>query len=215
MPLDLKFRRLSCLLLAGAFLFLCLNARAHAAEVMTNDGQKFVGKILEEQADYLLLEIENGVHVRIDKSEIAHIQREDLKALEPSQDYPLLGITYGSPSVLNLVAGYSLPVFGLKFSGAYWGGVRGIQADLFLKLEEEKSFLADFDLVGGVVGTNGANNGYSLWSSGAWSGTAWNYAGIGFDVNYEGFVFELDGVTGNFPNPVALPFQIGFTQRFN
>jgi len=215
MPFDLKPLRPFFLVPASAVFFLFLSAWSLAAEVMTNDGQKFEGKILEEQEDYLLLEIENGVQVRIEKSEIAFIQREDRLAKQPSQDYPTLGVTYGSPAVLNLVAGYSLSSFGLKFSGAYWGGTRGVQADLSFKLAEEQSFLAEFDVVGGVVGTHGANNGYSLWSSGAWSGTAWNYSGIGFDINYGGFVFELDAVTGNFPNPVALPFQIGFVQRFN
>jgi hypothetical protein len=39
----------------------------NAAEIMTNDGQKFDGKILEEQTDSILMEIENGVHVRIEK----------------------------------------------------------------------------------------------------------------------------------------------------
>jgi hypothetical protein len=194
--------------------FFLLPLTVSAAEVMTNDGQKFEGKILEEQADYLLMEIENGVQVRIDKSEIAYIQREDSK--KPyAGEYPVLGLTYGSPTVLNLVAGYYFPFFGVKLSGAYWGGTRGIQANLSLKLVDDQDFLANFSLVGGVVGTTNANNGYSIWSPGLWSSTNWTYDGIGFDINYGGFMFELDGVTGNFPNPIALPVQIGFVQRFN
>ncbi len=201
-------------LLPGALFFLFMAIAVQAAEIMTNDGQKFDGKILEEQSDYVLMEIENGVQVKIDKSEIAYIQREDNK--KPfAQEYPVLGVTYGSPTVLNLVAGYYLSDFGVKFSGAYWGGTRGIQADLSVKLVEDQSFLANFSLVGGLVGTTNANNGFSLWSSGFWSGTNWTYEGIGVDINYGGFVFELDGVTGNFPNPIALPVQIGFVQRFN
>ncbi len=194
-----------CSVLAGA---------ACAAEIMTNDGQKFEGKILEEGTDDVLMEIENGVQVRIAKSEIAYFQREDSK--KPyAQEYPILGVTYGSPTIVNLVAGYYLSGFGLKFSGAYWGGVKGIQADLSLKLVDDEKFLANFSLVGGAIGTTGSSNGYSLWSTGAWSGNDWTYEGIGFDINYGGFVFEVDGVTGNFPNPLALPVQIGFAQRFN
>ncbi|HJT24451.1 MAG TPA: hypothetical protein VJ873_07725 [bacterium] len=195
--------------------FLSATACAHAAEIMTNDGQKFDGKILEEESDYVLMEIENGVQVRIDKSQIAYFQREDNKTKPYAQEYPVLGLTYGSPTVLNLVAGYYLADFGLKFSGAYWGGVKGIQVDLSVKLVDDEKFLANFSLVGGAVGTSSADNGYSLWSTGAWGGTDWTYGGIGFDINYGGFVFELDGVTGNFPNPVALPVQIGFVQRFD
>ncbi len=196
-------------------LFLAAAGGTSGAEIMTNDGQKFDGKILEEGTDDVLMEIENGVQVRIEKSEIAYFQREDNKAKPYAQEYPVLGVTYGSPTMVNLVAGYYLSSVGLKFTGAYWGGVKGIQADLSLKLVDDEKFLANFSLVGGAIGTTGSSNGYSLWSTGAWSGTDWTYGGIGFDINYGGFVFEVDGVTGNFPDPVALPIQIGFAQRFN
>ena len=195
--------------------FMALSLAAPAAEIVTNDGQKFEGKILEEQADSVLMEIENGVQVRIDKSQIAYLQKEDKKPQASPQDYPVLGITYGTPTEINLVAGYYLSGFGLRLSGAYWGAVRGLQADLSIKLVDDHEFLANFSLVGGVVGTSTAGSGYSLWSSGAWGGTDWTYDGIGLDVNYNGFAFELDAVTGPFPNPVALPVQIGFVQRFN
>ena len=201
-------------LMAAAMLCLIPAGVVFPAEIMTNDGQKFDGKVLEEEPDYVLMEIENGVQVRIDKSQIAYFQREDSK--KPyAQEYPVLGLTYGSPTVLNLVAGYYLADFGLKFSGAYWGGIKGIQADLSVKLVDDEKFLANFSLVGGAIDTTSANNGYSLWSTGYWGGTDWTYGGIGFDINYGGFMFELDGVMGNFPNPVALPVQIGYVERFD
>src|SRR5581483_9897788 len=189
-------------ILSGLFLFslfvpLCLQA----AEIVVNDGQKFDGKILEEQPDYVLMEIENGVQVRIERSEIAFIQREDIKTQESLKVYPAIGITYGTPSVLNLVAGYYIDDWGLKLSGAYWGGVRGVQANLSYKLLDTQKFLVDLSLVGGALQTNGPTNGYSVWSSGAWSGTQLTYGGMGFDFSYIGFFFELDAVSGNFPNP--------------
>lgn len=185
------------------------------AEVGTNDGQKFHGKILEELDDYILMEVENGVQVRIDKSEVNYIEREDIGPKASSQDYPVLGFSFGTPSSFNFVAGYYLSNFGLRVLGAYWGGARGAQADLSLKLVDNQDFLADFSLVAGTEWTSGASNGFSLWSSGSWGGTQWTYKGIGFDINYMGFVFEVDAVTGDFPNPVALPIQAGFVQRFN
>ncbi len=195
------------------FVLLLLPLGLNAAEVMTNDGQKFDGKILEEQTDFILMEIENGVHVRIEKSEIVYIQREDSKKL--INEYPVLGVTYGTPSVVNLVAGYYLADFGLKLTGAYWAGIRGVQADLSYKIVDHPSFMADLSLVGGAMQTSGATNGFSLWSSGAWGGSNWTYYGLGFDINYGGFVFETDMVKGPFPNPIAIPIQIGFVQRFN
>ena len=211
--MSLNFRLAQNFILLLAFFLLPLGLQA--AEITTNDGQKFKGKILEETQDYVLMEIENGVQVRIDKPEIAYFQRVDPKPDTSLQDYPILGVTYGSPTYVNLVAGYYLGGFGLKLAGAYWGGIEGIQANLSLKLVDNQSFLANVSLVAGVEGTSSPNNGYSLWSSGAWGGTNWTYDGIGFDINYGGFAFEVDAVTGNFPNPIALPIQIGFVQRFN
>ncbi len=195
------------------FTLLLLPFGLNAAEIMTNDGQKFDGKILEEKPDSILMEIENGVHVRIEKSEIVYIQREDSK--KARNEYPVLGVTYGTPSVVNLVAGYYLADFGLKLTGAYWSGIHGLQADLSYKIVDHPSFMADLSLVGGAMQTSGDTNGFSLWSSGAWGGTNWTYHGLGFDINYGGFVFETDFVTGPFPNPIAIPIQIGFVQRFN
>ena len=185
-----------------------------AAEILTNDGQRFIGKVLEETATDYLMEIENGVQVRIGKDQVAHFDQAEAPK-ESLKEYPVLGLTYGTPSVLNLVGGYYLNDFGLKLSGAYWGGVHGLQADLSYKAVDNENVLVDFSLVSGFVQTSGASNGLSLWSSGAWSGTDWGYYGLGFDVNYGGFFFEVMGVTGNFPNPVAFPYQIGFEERFN
>lgn len=185
-----------------------------AAEILTNDGQHFKGKVLEETATDYLMEIEDGVQVRIGKDQVSHFDQTEAPK-ESKKNYPVLGLTYGTPAVLNLVAGYYLDDFGLKLSGAYWGGVHGLQTDLSWKVVDNENVLVDLSLVGGVVETTGASNGLSLWSSGPWSGTDWNYGGLGLDVNYGGFFFEVMGVTGNFPNPVAFPYQIGFEERFN
>ena len=185
-----------------------------AAEILTNDGQRFTGKVLEETATDYLMEIENGVQVRIGKDQVAHFSQTDAPKESP-KNYPVLGLTYGTPSVVNLVGGYYLEDFGLKLSGAYWGGAQGLQGDLSYKAVDNENVLVDFSLVGGIAHTSGASNGYSLWSSGAWSGTDWTYGGVGVDVNYGGFFFEVMGVTGNFPNPIAFPYQVGFEERFN
>jgi len=198
------------------YVFLCWlgSTGIWAAEILTNDGQHFKGKLLEETSTDYLMEIENGVQVRIGKDQVAHFDQAD-SPKESLKEYPVLGLTYGTPSILNLVGGYYLNDFGLKLSGAYWGGTQGIQGDLSWKAVDNENVLIDFSFIAGAVHTAGTSNGYSLWSSGAWSGTDWNYGGVGFDVNYGGFFFEVMCVTGSFPNPVAFPYQIGFEERFN
>jgi hypothetical protein len=214
-----EIRRSIYSILGGCFLMgllaLTLPPGLQAAEILTNDGQKFDGKIILEQPDYILMEIENGVQVKIDRSEIAFIEKEDRRLKTSKQEYPILGITYGSPSIVNLVAGYSIPGFGLKAEGADWAGIKGGQVDLSVKLVDNESFLANLSLVGGFIQTSGDSNGFSLWSAGQWAATHWTYDGVGFDINYGGFAFEADLVTGPFPNPIAIPIQIGYIQRFN
>jgi hypothetical protein len=200
-------------LFAGLALFLWLFAApALALEVLTIDGQTFRGKILDENQDFVIVEIENGVQVKIEQKDILGIQGRVKKT---RMEYPVLGVTYGSPAVLNLVAGYYLKEFGLKLSGGYWPHFTGVQADLSKKLVDNEKMLFNVSLVGGIIATNGTTHGYLNWNGeNAIEGT-WTYAGLGAEINWKGFCLEIDWVTGSFPSKSAFPFHAGYVHRFN
>jgi hypothetical protein len=191
-----------------------------AAEVLTNDGQTFEGKILEEQTDYLLLEIENGVQVKIERSQIVYVKKED-DANKRKREYPLLGATFGDPAIFNVVAGYFWDDIGFKLAGGYWGSFWGAQLNLSKTLTGKDPFheqtfrdiSINFSLVGGLAGNDGSTRG-SRWSNNTAAGN-WTYGGLGLDFNVSGLFLELDGVTGNFPANITFPFQIGYVHRFN
>ena len=207
--------------MAGLFsLCFLLPLSVLAAEVHTTDGQTFKGKILEEEADYVLMEIEDGVQVKIERPQIVYVKKEDEGNQKKSQ-YPLLGATFGDPAIFNLVAGYWWDDIGFKLAGGYWGSFWGAQLNLSKALagkdpfQEQlgRDFSVDFSLVGGLAGNNGSSTG-SRWSNDAAAGT-WLYGGVGLEANVGGFFMELDGVGGNFPNHITFPFQIGYLHKFN
>jgi hypothetical protein len=183
-----------------------------ALEVLTADGQTFRGKILDENQDFVVVEIENGVQVKIEQKDILAIQG---RTKETKPEYPVLGVTYGSPAVLNLVAGYYLRDFGLKLSGGYWPHFAGAQVDLCKKLVDNENMLFNVSLVGGIIATSGTTQGYLNWNGGNSIEGTWTYAGLGAEINWKGFCLEVDWVTGDFPNKSAFPFHLGYVQRFN
>ena len=183
------------------FLFL-FPLSLQAASVLTNDGQTLKGKILEEQPDFILLELdEDKVQMRIDRSQIAYVQSEEEKE-DFKREYFVSGSTLSYPAGINLVCGYYGSEFGLRVAGAYWGAVSsGAQANLLLKLGESKDFLHCISLVGGI--TNLVDN-----------HRGWAYAGIGYEINFHGLQLEADLVTPYAPNLIVIPLQLGFVRRF-
>jgi hypothetical protein len=187
-------------------------AIALALEVLTIDGKTFKGKILDENQDFVIVEIENGVQVKIEQKDILSIQG---RTKETKPEYPVLGVTYGSPAVLNLVAGYYLKEFGLKLSGGYWPHFEGVQIDLSKKLVDNENILCNVSLVGGIIQTSGTTEGYLNWNGNNDLNGTWMYAGLGAEINWKGLCLEVDWVTGDFPNKSAFPFHVGYVQRFN
>ena len=203
---------LSKRLLALCFLLLFMPAMALGLEVLTKDGQTFKGKMIDEKPDFVILEIENGVQVKIDQKDILAIQG---RKKQSKQEYPILGVSYGSPAVLNLIAGYYLNDFGVKLSGGYWPHFGGAQIDLSKKLVDNDTLLGNVSLVGGIIQTSGTTQGYLNWNGSNDMNGTWIYASLGLDITWKWFSLEVDWVNGNFPNKSAFPFQVGYVQRFN
>jgi hypothetical protein len=191
--------------LLKAIFFVCLFCliplAAWPEEILTTDGQKFTGKIIDNQPDFILLEMENGVQVKIDRPQIVYIREVD-KEKEFKDEYPILGAGFGFPAVGNLVAGYYFKDIGFKFSGGPWAG-GAVQFDLSKKIFETKDWLGNVSVVVG----------YENISTYA---THWFYDGLGFDVNWMGFAAEvdLDSAPNNVPG-LVLMLQAGYILRLN
>ena len=185
-------------------LFLLGPLAGSAAEILTNDGQVFNGTIVEEQADYVVMELKDGVQVRLERAQIANISQEESPKAEYKTDYPVVGVTGGFPGVANLVLGYYLKDVGFKAVG---GGLDGGGAllEFSKKVFENKDWLADISLVGGYSNTNTY-------------GVNWWFDGLGFDGGWKGFTVELDltnGQPNNSKPTLGLWLQAGYVFRFN
>lgn len=191
-----------------AAVLLCASLCSATEEILTTDGQKFIGIVVEDQADFIVLEMDKGVQVRIDKAEIVYRQTQDTSNLT-KQEYFVLGATAGQPTPVNFVGGYYWKEFGVKLAGAYWPGISGIQIDLSKKLADNKNVLGNVSLVAGHI-SGIVNN-----ESGVFVTNHWDYAGVGGDVNWGGFALELDIVTGPGNIPGAYLWQAGYVERFN
>ena len=199
----------------GIFFLMLLQPRlSSAADVHTTDGQTFSGKILEEQDGFVLVQMEDGVQVKIERAQIVYVQHDEEMNVSP-QDYPALGLTYGSPALFNAVAAYYWRDLGVKLSGGDWSNFWGGQLNLSKKLVDNKSFLGAFSLVGGYVGINKISDNFSTWGIPYAVTHGFTYGGLGFDLNWGGFALEADCVAGDFPNQIAFPFQVGYVYRFN
>jgi hypothetical protein len=185
-----------------------LPSLSFGVSVITKDGQTFTGKVLDQDKDFLLLELEDGVQVRIGRDQIEVVQKDD-EMDDPDaykRSYPVVGLTLFYPAWGNLVAGYYFDTFGAKVSGGYWGPETwGVQLDLSLKLAEEKEFLNNLSLIVGAA------------SPKDYMDKA--YVGVGVDVNAAGFLLEgalvngKDKTTGDFA-PVFI-FQMGYVMRLD
>lgn len=175
-----------------------------AAAVITNDGQTFLGKILEEKPEYVLMEVENGVQVRIDRPQIQFIQYADTSEYDYKREYPILGATvFCLPASYNLVAGYFWEDLGFKLEGGYWDPTTwGAQLNLSKKLGETKEMLNNLSL---ILGTRPASHDLNEF-----------YAGGGFDINFNGLFLEADFLNGNTNNGVnwAFAMHFGYIHRF-
>src|SRR5690349_12859594 len=130
------------------FAFLLASVPVFSAEILTNDGQVFDGTIVEEQTDYVLMELKDGVQIRLDRAQIANISKEETPKPEFKTEYPVVGVTGGFPAEANLVVGYYLKDVGFKaVGGALDGG--GAQLEFSKKLFEDKDWLTDISIVGG------------------------------------------------------------------
>jgi len=192
--------------LGVAVLLAGLPSLSFGVSVITKDGQTFTGKVLEEDKDALLLELEDGVQVRIGRDQVEVVQKDD-EMDDPDayqRSYPVVGLTLFYPAWGNLVAGYYFDSFGAKVSGGYWGPETwGVQLNVSLKIAEEKEFLNNLSLVVGATSPKDYMD--------------QAYAGVGMDVNAAGFLLEgalvngKDKTTGDL-TPVFI-FQMGYVMR--
>ena len=208
----------------------------YADTIRLRDGSKHRGKVERITAQHVVY-IPDGTRspASIPRKKVQRIIYEDGKVIDftildgkssagekisSSRNYFVLGATFYTPGLLNIVAGYYFLNSGIHFSGNYMGKREyGAQVNILYKLNETRKFMHAVALVGGFLSyiidedTEDCDD-CDVEKPIPFSESD-QYFGIVYNLNYQGFFFEI-GLsqivtrTNNF----MLNLQIGYVYRF-
>lgn len=143
-----------------------------------------------------------SVFIPMDKiSRISKIDKLSISLLDTS--YLEMGISCGTPSIINLEVGYWLSHWGLSISGNGLPTLLGIQANFRYKIHDNYKSCSNINLIVGKKASeisNGNNN--------------FHYLGMAFGINWNGLTMELGLAREINKNSYLMILQIGYTYRF-
>jgi hypothetical protein len=181
---------------------------SRAAFIQTNTGPHYWGDILRESPDSVFLLQDNGVLIELPRRVINLIQYDEQK---PSDHFWEGGLVLGSPSIINIVAGYQWKFGGIRASGFYDGTSNdGLQLNFCYNIHRSEFSSNYLSLVwinsNGEVFSTSTGNSQNLHFSGT---------GIAYDLNLSDFSIEA-GAAQNLRSPfdVELLFQLGYVYQF-
>ncbi len=185
------------------------NAEHLTAEIKTKGGEVFRGQITRETADTVFIINDQGKQEFVLRSRIESISY----AAHRLADFGEVGITIGTPSGLNLVAGYMWRHVGVRLSGLYLGSISGVQLGIPINIARFESTSHDISLVA-------ATSSITTHQTDVFGGTTevnHNFTGVGpaYELNAGGFYLELGLLfgSGTYSSP-QLAFQIGYVHAF-
>lgn len=197
------------------FLAVALPASLPAQElthIVMVGGEEYWGTIMSETSDTIALQSTSGVGVHIPRSSIRSIVYNAENPEDPNHGYWAFGGTLGTPAALNLVLARNFNRnWGIRFSGMFYGKIRGLQIDGMRRIGGSGSFSHNVH-----VGLGSSQLGVDTYTStGYYRESTWNYVTGGYDLNWGGFQFAvgLSVGSGTFTNPQLL-LQIGYVHQF-
>ena len=180
--------------------------------ILLKDKSKIIGDISEYiPAKYLrIMTTEKGL-LTIEIVQIENISSIERPLAKGEQlKYIEFGATLGYPSAVNLNISYWLSNFGIGLSGLYIFLADGIQLNASYCLDNNKIYRHGFTIFSGI-----SNIRKDKFGSKQLQNFHWEYAGLAYEFNYNGFYSEL-GISlgaGNYSNPNFI-FQFGYVHRF-
>ena len=195
--------------LISSFLALLFQVQAISPlTIVTQEGQEIEADDFQENDTELILKMSNGERKSVPKSTIKRLMHYRLRE-KILDEYPILGVTLGTPGILNLNAGYFFSKIGVQVSGSYLGSAYGFQAAFAWKLYDSRSFM---HALSGGAGFSSITVDRDLKKE----THKWTYGVLSYNLNWYGFFLELGiGVgAGDYSNPQFLG-QIGYVYRFN
>jgi hypothetical protein len=181
--------------------------------VITTNGEEYLGRILDDTADMIALRTTDSAEVKIPKSSVRTIQYSGVDGPTGRHSYPVLGATLGTPSGVNLLAGYSFNGWGARLSGFFLGyALFGAQLDLLKNIGTWRNFSHDIYVAAGFSQSEIYT---STFAGGFYDVTYWDYLGVGYSLNWSGFFLSagLSVGDGTYSSPQVMG-QIGYVYDF-
>lgn len=207
----------NCVVLVIVLLFVTANncfSLLESDEIHLKNSSKIVGKIVKfDVDDEVTIRTDSGSELTCKMSDVDKIEFKSahFKNKKTSSE---LGVTFGTPSLGNIVAGYHLNNLMFKASGLYLGDRRGIQLEFGYKFSEYARTYHAFSIVGGLQSFEFFENCMPL-TERKYVEKNWKYVGIVYNMNSNGFYIQ-PGICigeGDFSNPNYL-IQIGYVYQF-
>ncbi|MCP4131002.1 MAG: hypothetical protein GY754_08485 [bacterium] len=156
----------------------------------------------------------NGEEIIIDEKKTGTIEYDDDNSTEEEtasgrRQYPVLGASIGTPSAINLVAGYYFRYLGFHLSGFYLSeNYHGIQLNCMIKIHESAGVLHGISIIGNFVHFNFFDP-MEFLSYGA----VYNLNLRGFFLEFGIAVVKKTDASKEISSPQAMA-QIGYVHRF-
>lgn len=179
--------------------------------ITTVNNESFEGIIEGIDSSKIVLISNKGIKAVIERKQILHSEIVDYYSI---QSYPMLGLTAGSPGILNVVGGYQLRFVGFRLeTGLNIGNETnwGIKFNLLMNLLKKKRLECNIAVSCGYINYLSQEDKLSPFNL----KHEWTFAGLSADINIRGFFFEL-GISNNI-NDFGEYFpliQLGYVYRF-
>lgn len=208
----MNYSRLSMVkcFISGAALFILLLVQYDAnaqVSVTTNSGENYVGNVVDDTMEWIRLITTDSVNITIPKSNV-HLIQYGVERPGSRSSFWVLGGSFGTPGIANLVGGYYFNGWGVRVTGGMLPySAAGAQIEVLRNISTTQNFSHNVHLTGGSLFID---NGNSFWGY-DW----WDYVAIGYDLNWHGFYVsgDLSVGDGTYSSPQILG-QIGYVYEF-
>ncbi len=168
-------------------------------------------------------------YVPSDRDRISILKRKDIEKIEYGtggrvtfvkpfdkedasykQGYPVVGLSVGTPGLLNIIGGYYFPLVGFHLSGSFMGtNFYGIQGNIQLRFYETENVVHGFSLIGAYNHLEDDNHKVT---GGFFVGPAYNLNLYGFFVEF-GLAYYNGEVESDHRSGHTFVFQLGYVAR--
>lgn len=185
-------------------------------QIKTQSGKTYIGKVLSDSGDQVVMRTTEGNKVTLLKSYISGREENvDPSTISTQLAFPLGGLTLGTPGAFHILGGYYFGPVGTRASIGYLASMYGIQVNVYRNLSRSDRFSHNLGIAAGYSHIPHIDADPVFGFPTVVGDYHWTYIGAMYDVNINGIFGEigLSFGSGSFHNP-QLMLQVGYVYEF-